>query len=1162
MSESPARPHPLAGNQRPAAAPEDSVWLSASAGTGKTQVLSARVLRLLLTEHVTPDSILCLTFTKAGATEMAARINEKLAGWVRLEDTALYHELEAIGAESGPEARARARRLFTQVLDCPGGGLRIDTIHAFAQWLLAAFPEEAGLIPGSRPMEDRVRVLLARQVLADLLVDAEATGHAELLEALAHLSLRMGPDDVEAWLLRCASAREAWFGPGSWVPPLQSRVHTLLDLPADADDAWLASHCADDMFDLDALRCCHAAYAQWTAASGQKGHAAIREWLAAAPEVRLATLEDLRKVLFTQEDGVKWSKNLLKFEESIIEAGEAALLSFNAVRDARARLALARWLAPALTLGRQFALAWEEAKAREGLIDFDDQIRRAAQLLTRSGMADWIRYKLDRRFDHILVDEAQDTNAAQWSIIRALTEEFWAGEGTHSAGTRTLFVVGDYKQAIFGFQGTSPQNFEKARRHFAEVLEQAATAAASRGGPHLRHLVQLGLDRSFRTGKPVLDFVDRAIRHIGPARFGMEEIPPHEGQPRPGQVVLWRPVGVTAEEEEPDDDPTPGEESWLSKPERELAERIARQVRHWLDAGYPLVKGEPRHATAGDIMVLVRKRGDLAGLIVARLHALNVPVAGVDRLRLGAPLAVRDLLATLRFAAQPLDNLNLAALLVSPLVGWTQEQLLEHGWREKHVPLWQHLRASHDPHVAATLSQLGDLLARADYEPVQALLHWLLVGPWQARARLAARLGAEVNDSIDELLNAAQAYAATMTPSLVGFLTWFDASAGELKREAEGAGQLVRVMTVHGSKGLQAPIVILADATGNPDRARPSGLDLPDPCSDTRTIPLPALRAEERTGPIARAEETNRQADAEEHWRLLYVAMTRAEEALFVTGALKVNEKEPAPTSWYAELAQVEGGSDWLADPIWGARREHGEPAPAVPAAPPARELAMAGGRPGWLNRPVMAEPRPPRPLAPSSAAEDTTADPPLAGLAPAALAQAARRGTLIHKLLERLPALAPDQREIAARAWLAAQAADLGELARADIATSAIRVIADPSWADLFGPGALAEIPIAATVGERVIAGTIDRLLVTAEAIRVVDFKSARRPPATAEQVPTAILRQMAAYELALEAAYPGRTVASALLYTQTPILLPLPLALIAPHKQALSATQESLSL
>jgi ATP-dependent helicase/nuclease subunit A len=538
-----------------------------------------------------------------------------------------------------------------------------------------------------------------------------------------------------------------------------------------------------------------------------------------------------------------------------------------------------------------------------------------------------------------------------------------------------------------------------------------------------------------------------------------------------------------------------------------------------------------------------------------------VPVAGVDRLRLGAPLAVRDLQAALRFAAQPLDDLNLAALLVSPLIGWSQEQLLAHGWREKGVRLWLHLRASSHPEVAAAMVLLGDLLARADFEPVQALLHWLLVGPWQARSALAARLGAEVNDSIDELLNAAHAYAATATPSLVGFLTWFEVSAGELKREAEGAGALVRVMTVHGSKGLQAPIVILADATGNPDGGRPAGLDLADPADAARTIPLPVLRGEERAGPISRAEEVNRKADAEEHWRLLYVAMTRAEEALFVTGALKAREKVPAEGSWYAALAEVPGG-ETREDAIWGSRIEHGEAAPAVAVAAQGSELRMEGGKPGWLTRTVAAEPKPPRPLAPSAAGEDLSPDPPHSGLAPEALAQAARRGVLIHRLLERLPALAPGEREAAARAWLLRQGAELGEAAREDIAASAIRVIDEPRWAELFGPQALAEVPIAATVGERVIAGTIDRLLVKAETIRVVDFKSARRPPATAEEVPAALLRQMAAYELALAAAYPGRGVESALLYTQAPRLIALPPALLAPHKQALAGAQESLSL
>ena len=190
-----AKVFPLHGNQMHAVAPDETVWLSASAGTGKTQVLSSRVLRLLLQQNVEPSQILCLTFTKAGATEMAARINDKLAKWVRLGDDRLAIELKAIGADFGPDMLARARTLFAAVLDSPGGGLRIDTIHAFSQWLLAAFPLEAQLTPETRPMEDRERALLARQVLADLLVGAESEplGDPQLLEAVSSLSLRMGP---------------------------------------------------------------------------------------------------------------------------------------------------------------------------------------------------------------------------------------------------------------------------------------------------------------------------------------------------------------------------------------------------------------------------------------------------------------------------------------------------------------------------------------------------------------------------------------------------------------------------------------------------------------------------------------------------------------------------------------------------------------------------------------------------------------------------------------------------------------------------------------------------------------------------------------------------------------------------------------------------------
>ncbi|MBX9643617.1 MAG: PD-(D/E)XK nuclease family protein, partial [Novosphingobium sp.] len=652
------------------------------------------------------------------------------------------------------------------------------------------------------------------------------------------------------------------------------------------------------------------------------------------------------------------------------------------------------------------------------------------------------------------------------------------------------------------------------------------------------------------------------IERIGSDSFGLGDMPkPHVGEERPGQVVLWQVVGRPEDEEEAaNDNPAPaddgGGETWLDRSDRQLADRIARQIKAWMVQGFPLVKGEVRRAGPGDVMVLVRKRKELAGLIVARLYAAGVPVAGVDRLRLAAPLAVRDLMAALRFAAQPLDDLNLACLLVSPLIGWSQEQLLEFGHRPEGQRLWDHLRRLRSGGVESAMEQLLELLRRADYEPPQALLHWLLTGPWQGRQKLVARLGGEVGDPIEELLNAASAFAASEVASLHMFIRWFDAGEGELKREAGKAGDEVRVMTVHGSKGLQAPIVILADAADDPDTSRGSALALPDPASDPREprlIPLPPLRKDEKAGPIAEAEQRAAIEERQEHWRLLYVAMTRAEEALFVTGSLGPREKAPADDSWYARLQGLFLDEEWAVDPIWGRRLEHGE-APAVPAPPAASRGGELALLPPWLERPVAAEPRPPRPLSPSALGEDRAVDPPYP---PGSGGAAARRGVLLHRLLERLPDVPPAERKGAAQAWLARAAAELAAPARAELADAALKVLDHKNWADLFAPGALAEVPIAATVGGQVVAGTIDRLLVLPERIRLVDFKTARRPPASLDEVPVAILRQMAAYAAALEATYPGRVVEAALLYTEVPSLLEIPAALLAAHKQALDLTQ-----
>ncbi|NVE93614.1 double-strand break repair helicase AddA [Altererythrobacter lutimaris] len=1153
--------YPLAGNQQHAVDPEESVWLSASAGTGKTQVLSARVLRLLLQPRVDPSDILCLTFTKAGAAEMAVRINDVLARWVRLEDTLLSQELAHLGAPTDPDTREKARTLFASVLDCPGGGLRIDTIHAFSQWLLANFPQEAGLQPGMRPIEDREREILARDVLADMLVDAERASDAQTLDAVAEFTRRKGADALRGWLMRCASHEDLWFGQSAWQAPMRAQVMQLLGLPVDADENWVAEALSPEVFPDETLRAMLPTLQGWNAKNGQNSAEFIGVWLAADLTARGDLLEQFYDTILKKDGLPRVMKKPCDTDPNFANYQDRIAEGVAEVAERKRLIELSGFLTPALELARHFAISWRDAKQREGLLDFDDLIAMAAKLLSQKDSAAWIRYKLDRQFDHILVDEAQDTNASQWTIILdGLIDDFFAGEGARDDRVRTIFTVGDYKQAIFGFQGTSPENFEAAKRRVKAMMAGAAENAGNlRGGKKPSELKDMDLARSFRTTQPVLDFVDAAIAAIGSETLGLSTpAERHQGFDKAGLVTLWEPVRSDAgdDPETSRDEGEISQDSWLARHDRKLADKIAEQVHRWLnDEPFILEKGTPRRATAGDIMVLVRKRKELASLIVGRLHARGVPVAGVDRLRLGAPLAVKDVLAALRFASQPLDDLSLANLLSSPLIGWSQDDLLEHVPRKPKQRLWDHLRASEDPKVEQTVAQLRELLARADFDTPQALIAWLLTGPWQGRARLIARLGREANDPLDELLNASFAYEATATPSLAGFIQWFDAGDGELKRDPGGDADQVRVMTVHGSKGLQAPIVILADATGSPGQGSDIALPerLPEALSgrsEPRQIPIPGLSKAERAGPVEEAFERATIEDMKEHWRLLYVAMTRAEEALFIGGSLGPRNKEgPPEDSWYARLAPL-FGEEALSYDIWGARRERGYRAEWMPSDDAVEaEQTTEPELPAWLRKPIGPEPRPPKPLAPSSAGEEAGADPPLR---PADAKIAARRGVILHRLLERLPDVAVAEREAKAAAWLAQQAWDLSEAERADILASALSVIATPEFAEIFVPGSLAEVPLAATVGGEVIAGIADRLLVTDEAVTVVDFKTTRRPPASEAEIARPILKQMAAYVAALEAIYPDRPVRAAVLYTHAPRLIALSDAALQPHKAA----------
>ena len=1139
----------LGPEQQRASDPRDHAALSASAGTGKTHVLTARVLRLLLS-GVDPASILCLTFTKAGAAEMADRIHARLAYWVRLRDSDLRKELFALDEPNDDDAVARARTLFARVLDAAGGGLRIQTIHAFAQGLLAAFPAEAGLIPGFRPLEGREESLLARTTLADMLVRAEQSGDLPLIRDLQALSHRLGESGAEAFLKHCARGADAItaLGPREGIEP---RLRRAFGLPSGDIEAAIAAECGDDMFDLATLDGIAAANRAWGTKTGLDCCDVIAAWRAGEGAKRSAALSALAGIVLKKDgDPRAISAGQLKADPDYESHAARLADCCSRLLQMRRTAALVAALAAGLRAGQAFALLYAAAKRANGVVDFDDLIRWTEQLLLTPGIGEWVRYKLDAATDHILVDEAQDSNEAQWNIVRALALEYFAGEGA-SQRPRTIFTVGDYKQAIFGFQGTDPGAFEIARAWFARAAEEAE-----------RDFLDLSMDRSFRSSPAVLAVVDQVIAHLGHEAIGLSRAPnPHDTvhRNRAGSVTLWQPFT-----EEADEDEEAGAEGWISDTVRRYAARLARQVRAWIEAPF-LLEGKKRGVRPEDILILVRRRGDLASLIVARLHAEGVPVAGVDRLLLTAPLAVKDLLSAVRFAVQPLDDLNLAGLLVSPLFGWSQDQLFEAGFGRDGA-LWPRLRSMAGrsstlaDNLAGTLAGLQSILAMADYAGVHQFLETILSGPMDGRRRLLERLGPEARDPIEELLASALEFESSAGPSLQRFLDWFARGEVEIVRDPSAPRDAVRVMTVHGSKGLQSPVVILADACADPNRKGGFGQFARMTLSDQDpAIPIFRPRKDELVEPLRSQVEARDRLEREEHWRLLYVAMTRAEERLYVGGALgPADRNAPPQASWYQAIEESLGvlGAEWAADPRWGCARRHGE-AEAEVKAPP-RPAAQAAMLPDWLRRPAPLEARPPRPLAPSALGDEDVADPPPS----AALRDAALRGKWLHMLFERLPDVPAGERAARGALWLERSAGVADPALRSELVAAACRIIEDPRHGLLFAPEALAEAPIAAVLaGGLVVSGTVDRLLVGSDHILIADFKTGRRVPERAEDVAVPHLRQMAAYAEALKIIFPGRRIEAKLLYTAGPRLLDLPATLLDRHIPQVPVVEPPLS-
>ncbi|MBB4120944.1 double-strand break repair helicase AddA [Martelella radicis] len=1134
------------GRQRLASDPARTVWVSANAGSGKTHVLTQRVVRLLLA-GARPSAILCLTYTKAAASEMSNRVFARLAEWAVLPEEDLAAEIAEIeGARPDGLKIAVARRLFAHALETPGG-LKIQTIHAFCESLLHRFPLEANVAGHFSVLDD----IAAATLLADArrqLLTATASREDPALSVAFQTVLDIADDSgLEKLLGEIVGARHAirpFLEEARRKDGLAARLRVVYGFDADTDEESIAGE-AWPLSGLENL----AALVIIARDDGGSRAAGFADDLQKAVEAgdaasRFAALESA----FLTSAGTPKAESTLVFKSLRVKApelGEAVLAAAQqvfALRDRLNRFRIFEKTLAALILADRLDTRYEALKQRRGKLDFEDLIARTAALLSRSDAGPWVHYKLDQGIDHILVDEAQDTAPLQWDVVRALSEDFFTGEGARS-GLRTMFAVGDEKQSIYSFQGARPERFAAEGR----LTEKRVASIAA-------DFSRIGLPLSFRSTASVLSAVDCVFsipeNRKGLSAEGEDTVHVSNRLGHPGNVEAWEMIAPSEAEDE-EDWTAPFDATPEQAPAAILARRIAHRISQTVGRETIVEKDRERPVRAGDILVLVRKRDAFVNALTRALKSpYDIPVAGADRLKLADHIAVKDLMALGRFAVIPEDDLSLAAIFKSPLLNLSEDDLFAVAARrrpDEHV--WSALRrlaAAGDETFAEAVATLERIINAARRRTAFDFYADILAREGGRRAFLA-RLGSEAGDILDEFLNAAKDHEDTGLPGLQSFLDVMETGGLEIKREQDKGRDEVRIMTVHASKGLEAPIVFLVDSGGRPFIASHlSGFRMME-------AGLPVWHSSKKEADSGVLADIARREDEakEEYRRLLYVAMTRAADRLFITG---YRGKTEVPDCWHrivwsALSADEQGRSETIevSGPfaeswpglLW---KENIPPRAFASKAGSAEQEEALPPLPQALFEPFREAARPAPPLSPSQAGLEVEDPPPVTAsplFGKPAANIALERGRLVHRLMQLLPGFDVSDREDACRRYLSRAALQLPEEAGDAILKNVMSVMSDPELAPVFSSAARAEVSVTGTVrlkaADFTVSGRLDRLAVLEEAVLLVDFKTNRNPPGADDPVPFSHAAQMAVYREILSPLYPEKTVECLLVYTET---------------------------
>lgn len=1127
--------------QQRAAHPKRSAWVSANAGSGKTHVLVQRVIRLML-DGADPGKILALTFTTAAAANMANRVFKTLSQWTALDDAALKTKLEGLSEDASEPRLKRARQLFARAIETPGG-LKIQTIHAFCERVLHLFPFEANVPAKFEVLDDVSAAELIGEALHDMLLAALSGTRDDLAEALATASASASEWTLKELIRSGIQLRQRLAEEGETVDA--ARVERFLNLDTRRNTEDVMEDIVQGGIGPD----------EWTDFAAAMKDAVARRM--AEPKPPKAMLEsqfaemfeglslldtlDLKFGLYigpfcTKEGALrsthKFLSALKKHHPNMHGRVLDELARVGTLLDEYHAMGTAERTHALMTLVDATLELYRRKKIDRGALDFADLIARTRALLNRTGSA-FVLYKLDAGIEHVLVDEAQDTSPAQWDIIQALTTEFFVGETAHRT-IRTIFAVGDPKQSIYSFQGADPKAFENTK----SAYEKSVNALADALGDETRRMEDLELTVSFRSAPRILKCVDGVFRD-NRARGVQDPYTTHESVRRnaPAHVELWDIPEKTAAEAL-DTWQLPVDEPDEQSPIVQMATRIAREIEGWLaprSAERIEEDGKLRPIKAGDIMILVRRRGILFERIIRALKERGIPVAGADRLTLNDHIGVLDLVSLGRAMLLPDDDLALAEILTSPLFGLNEYDLLRFAPQRGSISLEAALRAAAPLHasLAEAVTKLDAWRALAR-EGGAFSFYARVLGAGRARRAMLGRLGPEAGDAVDEFLRIALDHDRRNIPSLSLFLATFDESEITIKRDMDLAGNQVRVMTVHGAKGLEAPVVILPDTCALPTAAQINALSIYHDAQGRR-FPLWATGKNDEANVVNAAREAMVATLGDEYRRLLYVAMTRAKDRLVVAGLLAGNSKTPHADCWYGMIEAA------LADE-WERMERHGESIrviadrtglPDAEHSPTARPEPRA--IPAWLGRSAPPPEDVPSRLRPSAGNEFFGGDPQARRLALAL-------GSFAHTLLEILPDLPPERRAEAAARFAAARGQAIPPDRRAATMKAVLDLIVAPTLAPLFGPGSRGEVDIAGVLQLsdgtiRKVTGQIDRLAVTEDGVIIADYKTNAVPPKDAAGVAESYVEQLALYRAVIAPLYPGRAIRCVVIYTATQV-------------------------